>query len=170
MARPAGKLVAHVMLQCTLRQAMGIFELTGGMMSSVSGMHRLMDQLHGAWRAMEADALSNIRSKERIPDEALSFSVQLDGAMVLLLPREGNRDRTGQNWREAACGTLSHYDAQGKRLRTISHGRMPQVGKTDLKHWLAQESSHALKSCRGSNYSVMNRTDLPTFLVCVFFV
>ena len=48
MTRPAGKPVAHVMSQCTLRQAVGIFELSGGMMPSVSGMQRLMDQLHGA--------------------------------------------------------------------------------------------------------------------------
>ena len=65
--------------------------------------------------------------------------------MVLLRPGEGNGNRTGRNWHEAACGTLSHHDAQGKRLRTISHGRMPQPGKTDLKRWSAQESSHALK-------------------------
>ena len=71
-------------------------------MSSVSGMQRLMDQLHGAWRGMEAEALSDIRSKERNPDEAVSFSVQLDGAMVLLRPGEGNGDRTGRNWHEAA--------------------------------------------------------------------
>ncbi len=63
----------------------------------------------------------------------------------LLRPGEGNGDRTGRNWSEAACGTLSYYDAQGKRLQTISHDQMPQSGKTDLKRWLAQESSNALK-------------------------
>ena len=63
----------------------------------------------------------------------------------MLRPGEGNGDRTGRNWREAACGTLSYYDAQGKRLQTISHDQMPQSSKTDLKRWLTQESSHALK-------------------------
>ena len=53
--------------------------------------------------------------------------------MVLLRPGEGpGGDGTERNWREAACGTLSFHDADGVRLSTISSGRMPQGGKTDL--------------------------------------
>ena len=45
------------------------------------------------------------------------------------------------NWREASCGTVSLFGAEGKLLRTIRRGRLPQSGKLDLKRWLAAEKS-----------------------------
>ena len=146
MTRPAGKLAAYMVSQCTPRQSGLIFDRSGGMAPSVSSMQRLMGDLHWAWQGIEEDALDDIRAGQEIPAGAASVSVSLDGAMVLLRPGEGpGGDGPERNWREAACGTLSFHDAEGACLSTISSGRMPQGGKTDLKRWLAQECSHVLK-------------------------
>ena len=140
MIRPAGKLAAYMVLRCPPRQAGQIFDRPGGMAPSVNSMQRLMGDLHWACQGIEEDAPAKIRAGEGIPAGAAVASVSLDGAMVLLRPGEGpGGDGSDRNCREAACGTLSFHDAAGVRLSTISSGRMPQGGKTDLKRWLAQE-------------------------------
>lgn len=147
MTRPAGKLAAYMVSQCTPRQAGEVFDRAGGMAPSVSSMQRLMGDLHWAWQGIEEDALAEIRSGEEIPAEAASVSVSLDGAMVLLCPgEEPGGDGSERNWREAACGTLSYHDAKGVRLSTISSGRMPDAEALDFFHatsHLAAASEHS---------------------------
>ena len=67
-------------------------------------------------------------------------SVSLDGVMVPLRPGEDGRAKA--SWREAACGTVSFHDAEGKRLKTLYLGRMPESGKLTLKAQLASEVAH----------------------------
>ena len=55
--------------------------------------------------------------------------------MVPLRPGEDGRAKA--SWREAACGTVSFHDAEGKRLKTLYLGRMPESGKLTLKAQLA---------------------------------
>ena len=57
--------------------------------------------------------------------------------MVPLRPGEDGRAKA--SWREAACGTVSFHDAEGKRLKTLYPGRMPESGKLTLKAQLASE-------------------------------
>ena len=56
--------------------------------------------------------------------------------------RPGEDGRAGASWREAACGTVSFHDADGKRMKTLYLGRMPQSGKLTLKAQLASEVAH----------------------------
>ena len=60
--------------------------------------------------------------------------------MVPLRPGEDGRAKA--SWREAACGTVSFHDAEGKRLKTLYLGRMPESGKVTLKAQLASEVAH----------------------------
>ena len=60
--------------------------------------------------------------------------------MVPLRPGEDGRAKA--SWREAACGTVSFHDAEGKRLKTLYLGRMPESGKLTLKAQLASEVAH----------------------------
>ena len=43
------------------------------------------------------------------------------------------------------CGTVSYYDADGKRLGTVRCGRMPEAGKVTLKEMLRAEVEAALE-------------------------
>ena len=72
--------------------------------------------------------------------DATTASVSLDGVMVPLRPGEDGRAKA--SWREAACGTVSFHDAEGKRLKTLYLGRMPESGKLTLKAQLASEVAH----------------------------
>ena len=93
--------------------------------------------MHECWESLGPEALGGIREAEGIPQDATTASVSLDGVMVPLRPGEDGRAEA--SWREAACGTVSFHDADGKRLKTLYLGRMPQSGKLTLKAQLASE-------------------------------
>ncbi len=120
MTRPAGKLAACMVSQCTPRQSGRIFDRSGGMAPSVSSMQRLMGDLHWAWQGIEEDALDDIRAGQEIPAGAVSVSVSLDGAMVLLRPGEGPCvDGPERNWLEAAC-RVPDYSVMNRAFFPIS--------------------------------------------------
>ena len=80
--------------------------------------------MHECWESLGPETLGSIREAEGIPQDATTASVSLDGVMVPLRPGEDGRAKA--SWREAACGTVSFHDAEGKRLKL---GRMPESGK-----------------------------------------
>ena len=96
--------------------------------------------MHECWESLGPETLGGIREAEGIPHDATTASVSLDGVMVPLRPGEDGRAEA--SWREAACGTVSFHDADGKRLKTLYLGRMPQSGKLTLKAQLASEVAH----------------------------
>ena len=103
--------------------------------------------------------LGSIREAEGIPQDATTASVSLDGVMVPLRP--GEDGRAGASWREAACGTVSFHDADGKRMKTLYLGRMPQSGKLTLKAQLASEVAH-IRRARPRSGSSLSPTAPPT--------
>ena len=81
--------------------------------------------------------------------------MSLDGVMVPM--KDAQRARTRERsraqgrqakgpagYREAGCGTLSFYDAEGERLDTVSIVRMPEAKKATLKTTVAAEFEAAL--------------------------
>ena len=96
--------------------------------------------MHECWESLGPETLGSIREAEGIPQDATTASVSLDGVMVPLRPGEDGRAKA--SWREAACGTVSFHDAEGKRLKTLYLGRMPESGKLTLKAQLASEVAH----------------------------
>ena len=120
-----------MMGHCTAREAAAFFAKTGGMTPSVSTLQRLTLSMHECWESLGPETLGSIREAEGIPQDATTASVSLDGVMVPLRPGEDGRAEA--SWREAACGTVSFHDADGKRLKTLYLGRMPQSGKLTLK-------------------------------------
>ena len=77
--------------------------------------------MHECWESLGPETLGSIREAEGIPRDATTASVSLDGVMVPLRPGEDGRAKA--SWREAACGTVSFHDAEGKRLKTLYLGR-----------------------------------------------
>ena len=129
-----------MMGHCTAREAAAFFAKTGAMTPSVSTLQRLTLSMHECWESLGPETLGSIREAEGIPQDATTASVSLDGVMVPLRPGEDGRAEA--SWREAACGTVSFHDADGKRMKTLYLGRMPQSGKLTLKAQLASEVAH----------------------------
>ncbi len=117
LTRPAACLGLLMMGHCTAREAEEFFSKTGGMTPSASTLQRLAHSLHERWESLGPQALESIRNTEDIPLGAVSASVSLDGVMVAL--RAGEDGRAEACWREAACGTVSFLDGEGKRLKTL---------------------------------------------------
>ena len=91
-----------------------------------------------------------MRAQERVPAEAVSMAVSLDGVMVPMknggrqakraqAAEEGKYTRGPAGNKEVGCGTLSFYDEEGERLATIRMARMPEVKKTTLFFTLNRE-------------------------------
>ena len=140
LTRPAAELGLLMMGHCTAREAAAFFAKTGAMTPSVSTLQRLTLSMHERWESLGPETLGSIREAEGIPQDATTASVSLDGVMVPLRPGEDGRAKA--SWREAACGTVSFHDAEGKRLKTLYLGRMPESGKLTLKAQLASEVAH----------------------------
>ena len=116
---------------------------------------------------------ANIREQDVVPDGASTVQVALDGVMVPQdgeharargrktesadPPRHeqrygpvgvdgpaANDGHSGRAWHEASVGTLAYFDAEGRRLKTIYLGRMPEPHKATLVQTLEAELHGAL--------------------------
>ena len=97
-----------------------------------------------------------LRAQEEEVAGAAVLAVSLDGVMVPMKDgqreakreqsrQEGKQTRGPAGCREVGCGTVSHYDGQGERLRTVRYGRMPESKKPTLKRQLAAEVENAFR-------------------------
>ena len=87
-----------------------------------------------------AQALQRRATRVRaLPDTPVSVvATGVDGTTLPLV---------GENYKEAMCGTLAWYDAQGTRLATEYHGTMPQAGKADFEQEMAARTQAVLTQC-----------------------
>ena len=139
--------VAHM----TTKEAAELFERSGGMQPSSSSLDRLPKQLGGRWEEQREVWEEALRlSDDPIPESAVAVGVSLDGVMVPMKDgqrrekryesrRQGKLPSGPAGYREAACGTVSLYDAAGDRVGTRYLGRMPESGQTTLKSMLEAE-------------------------------
>lgn len=127
-----------------------LFQRVGGMTPSRSSLDRLPKQVSEHWEARREHFEDELRRAERVPDEAATVAVSLDGVMVPMLDgkrpqkraqakKAGKLTRGPAGYREASCATLSFYDKDGQLLSTIRLGRMPEARKATLKGMLAAE-------------------------------
>lgn len=116
---------------------------------------------------------ARLRERDVVPDEAVTIQVALDGVMVPqdaehARPRGRKSDspepprhelrygavgpagpaatdgHVGRSWHEASVGTLTYFDGDGRRLKTIYLGRMPEPHKATLVGGLREELRVAL--------------------------
>ena len=93
-----------------------------------------------------------MRAEESLPPEARVIAISVDGVTVRMKSGEQRvkRDPAGKHasgpigQREAGCGTVVLYDAEGERLQTIRYGRMPERRKVTLQLQLETEASRVL--------------------------
>jgi hypothetical protein len=135
---------AFVMAQVTPGQSEALFEELGGMRPSRSSLDRLPKALSPHWEAHRPQWEAALRSQETVPHEARVLVLSVDGVTVRMKgaqrrakPEQPGKHASGPTGqKEAGCGTVILYDAEGERLQTVRYGRMPERRKKTLQHQL----------------------------------
>ena len=112
--------------------------------ASLSSLQRLAETAGVHWEGCKEQGLAEIRAAETVPEAATTVCISLDGTMLPMLA-EGKDGGKATSWKEASVGTLTCYDAEGERLRTLYLGQMPETRKSTLKEQLADELAHVLE-------------------------
>jgi len=148
-ARQAAYVVAH------LPPATGadLFGELGGMQPSCSSLERLPKSLSARWEAHREAWEAHLRTLERVPPEAVTLAVSLDGVLAPMrnpapveseTPAEAKQPKGPKGYQEVGCGAVSLYDAEGERLQTLRYGRMPESHKVTLSQQLQAEGQAIL--------------------------
>lgn len=146
-ARQATWVVAHL----TPQEGEDLFGKLGRMTPSKSTLDRLPKQLSERWEGDRVRFEEQLRVQEEVPAEAVSMAVSLDGVLVPMkgTQRKQTREqaqaeekytRGPAGYREVGVATVSFYDREGERLKTVRYGRMPQHKKATLKAMLTAEA------------------------------
>jgi hypothetical protein len=128
---------------------------------SAPTLGRLSRAIAARYEQRRPELSVGVREQDRIPAQAVTVQVSLDGVMV---PQDGEYARprgrktdepepprheqrygvvgvagpraddgaSGRAWHEAAVGTLAFFDSHGERLRTVYLARMPEPAKATL--------------------------------------
>lgn len=145
----------------------------GTAIASSSTLNRIPRAIAARYETRRAVIEVAIRERETLPDDAATVQVALDGVMVPqdgehARPRgrttdspdpprherrygpvgadspSANDGHEGRSWHEASVGTLAFFDDEGRRIRTIYVGRMPEPYKATLVAQLESELCAAL--------------------------
>lgn len=116
-----------------------------GMMNpSRSSLDRLPKILNEHWEAEVIEYHEALMAEERIPKDATTVAISLDGVMIGMKPDKSAESKATE-WREASCGTISFFDKNGERLSTIQYGRFPEHKKATLKELLLKNTEAILQ-------------------------
>lgn len=120
----------------------------GKMNPSRSSLDRLPKALNQHWEPQAVSYYEKLFHNESIPSNAVSFSTSLDGVMVGMKPEKTvveDKKSMKTEWREASCGTISFFDAEGERVSTVQYGQMPEHKKVTLKTLLRMNTEAILQ-------------------------
>lgn len=146
----AAQQATWVVTHLTPQEGEDLFGRLGGMEPSKSSLDRLPKLLSERWEIDRKKFEETLREQERVPENAVTMAVSLDGVMLPMkdgdrqakreqAAAEGKHQRGPAGCMEASCGTLSFYDREGNRLATRRLARMPERKKATLKSMLADE-------------------------------
>lgn len=150
-AQNAAWAVAHL----TPGESETLFARVGGMCPSKASLDRLPKALSARWEADREGFEKRLRAQERVPAEAVTVAVSLDGVLVPMKDGRSKEKRAATRakgivakgpagYNEASCGTLTFYDVLGLPLATRRLARMPESGKVALKASLTLELARVL--------------------------
>jgi hypothetical protein len=143
----AARVMARAVASATPKEAAAFFKELGGMTPSASNLDRLPKRLSETWEGKRESFEEELRTLDPLPREAVAVAVSLDGVQVPMKDcgrtekrsQEDKRPQGPAGYREVGCGTISLYDAQGERLKTVRFARMPEAKKETLKQQLRAE-------------------------------
>jgi hypothetical protein len=141
------KAMAYLVQGGTSREAEATAKQLGRLPYSRPSFERVAHAVGALYAAAHKDVEEKLVHEMDVPAEAASVSVSLDRVSVPMEePREKpvGRPKRGapkkpiaRNFRMAFCGTVTLHDGEGKALRTLRYGRMPQGDADDLCKGLA---------------------------------
>lgn len=151
----AARLAASCISDMTPYRAETFFRELGMMTPSRSSLDRLPKALNKHWESRRESYEQRLRASEKIPDDAVTVAVSLDGVLVPMrgsnkaqkraaTRREGRADKGPAGYKEVGCGALIFYDVAGTRLLTRRLARMPEPKQKTLKEQLRSELEHVL--------------------------
>jgi hypothetical protein len=148
----AARQASYVMAHLTPGNSETLFDELGSMRPSRSSLDRLPKGLSPHWETHRHEWEAILRAQETVPGEAAVIVISVDGVTVRMkgskrrakrnLPGKHASGPTGQ--KEAGCGTVVLYDAEGRRLQTVRYGRMPEKRKITLQQQLEIEATSVL--------------------------
>jgi hypothetical protein len=129
-----------------------LFAELGGMQPSRASLDRLPKELSDHWEVQRQELEATLRARETVPPETTVIAISVDGVTVRMKggDRRAKREQPGKHasgpsgQREAGCGTVALYDAEGSRLETVRYGRMPECRKVTLQQQLQTETASIL--------------------------
>ena len=147
------RVMARTVASTTPKEAAELFEEFGGASPSASSLDRLPKALSMLWEPVREEFEKELREQETVPSGAVTVGVSLDGVMIPMKSEKEEEDedsaveqdatdkkkRGPTDYQEAACGTVSFYDAEGERIETIRYARGPEHKKKTLKSQLELE-------------------------------
>lgn len=143
----AARLMTRAVAGTTPKEAAELFVEWGGMKPSTSSLDRLPKRLSEKWEAKREAFEEELRTLDPVPGQAVSVAASLDGVQVPMKDgeraekrfQEDKRPQGPAGFREVGCGTITLYDSEGERLKTVRFGRMPETKKETLKGELEAE-------------------------------
>lgn len=145
----------------TPQESEELFQEIANMTPSKSSLDRLPKKLGQLWESNFVDNQAIVRLDDKIPEEAVTVGISLDGVMVPMSKMKSsqgsNDDVVKSQYKEASCGTVSLYDAEGERLSTVQIGRMPESKKLTLKAQIKEELNNLLN--QNPNLNIVKLAD-----------
>ena len=148
----AARLGAFAVAHMTPGESEKMFNEQGGMKPSRSSLDRLPKELSPHWESNWQAWEAALCAQETIPREAAVLAMSVDGVTLRMKggDRQAKREQPGKHasgptgQKEAGCGTVTLYDAEGERLQTVRYGRMPERRKATLQQQLEIEVASVL--------------------------
>lgn len=169
-----GRIMTRVKALMTAAEAAELLREIGMAELRVSTLDRLPKAIAARYEQHRDTINAAVREMDTVPDAAVVAQVGLDGVMVpqdsehakargrkTATPEPPRHERrygasattspaeedglTGRAWHEATVGTVSYWDEDGKHLKTIYVGRMPESGQGTVASDLEEELKVALE-------------------------
>jgi hypothetical protein len=168
-----GRVMTRTLAITTEEEGADLLAELGTAMVSSSTLSRIPRAMAARYETRREVLEVALRERDEIPEEAVTLQVACDGGMVPQdgeharargrktdspePPRyehrygpmgadcpAANDGHVGRAWHEASVGTLAYLDCEGRRLKTVYLGRMPEPLKATLVTELHAELNAAL--------------------------